>query len=122
MFLEGKVWCKIMFQKPIEIHYYTMTLADNFPGRDPTDWSVEFTTTGGKFKEDHASKSKNTARYAQEIFWLKEPRKASEIKFIFKKNRYVTTGDMMNGKNAGDDGIPRLQLNNIGLFVQDAKK
>ena len=120
MFFEGQVWCKIRFQKPIEIHYYTMTLADNFPGRDPTEWSVEFTTTRGKFKEDHASKSKNTARYAQEVFWLKEPRKASEIKFIFKKNRYVTTGDMMNGMNAGDDGIPRLQLNNIGLFVQDA--
>ena len=96
-----------------------MTLADNFPGRDPTEWSVEFTTTEGKYIEDHASKSKNTARYAQEIFWLKEPRKASEIKFIFKKNRYVTTGDMTNGTNDGDDGIPRLQLNNIGLFVPD---
>ena len=119
MFLEGQVWFKIRFQKPIEIHYYTLTLANDHPGRDPTEWSVEFTTSEGKFKEDHASKSKNTTRYAQEIFWLKEPRKASEIKLIFKKNRYVTTGDMMNGMNSGDDGIPRLQLNNIGMFVPD---
>ena len=26
---------------------------------------------------------------------------------------------MTNGTNDGDDGIPRLQLNNIGLFVPD---
>lgn len=26
----------------------------------------------------------------------------------------------MNGMNSGDDGIPRIQLNYIGLFVPDA--
>ena len=108
MFMGGEVWTKIRFQKPIEIHYYTTTLADNFPGRDPTLWSIECTTSGGKFTEEHASKSKDTSRYAQEIFWLKEPRKVTEIKFSWKQNRYAKTGDMMNGINEGDDGIPRV--------------
>ena len=120
LFKKSQTWCKIRFQKPIEIHYYTITQANDFPGRDPTEWSVEFTTSGGKFKEDHASSCKDTSRYGQEIFWLKEPRLASEVRFIFKKNRYATNNNTKFRDN-GDDGINRLQMNNIGFYVPDPK-
>ena len=93
MLMGGPAWCKFRFRTAIEVHYFTFTLANDFPGRDPTEWTVEFTTSGGKFTEEFISKSKDTSRYAQEIFWLKEPRTVTEINFIFKKNRYTSTGD-----------------------------
>ena len=54
-FTNDRPWCKIRFQKPIEIHYYTMTLANDFPGRDPTKWSVELVSEFRKYKEIHNS-------------------------------------------------------------------
>ena len=54
-FFENKTWFKIFFQKPVKIHFYTMTLANDFPGRDPMRWSVELNTDKGQVKEVHSS-------------------------------------------------------------------
>ena len=101
-----------------------MRYANDFPGRDPTQWTIEFKTTdSGVVKEEFESKEEDPARFSDEKFTPENAHTVSEIKFIFHQNRYGKRGDT-TFRDQRDDGINRMQLNYIGLYVPDpnAKK
>lgn len=46
-FRPQQTYVNFEFKKPLELHYYMFTWANDCPGRDPVEWTVEFTTTDG---------------------------------------------------------------------------
>ena len=81
------------------------TFANDCPGRDPVDWTVEFTTQDDKKVEfTHNTIISDPDRFEKEKFPLEETMFVKAAKFTFHANRY-------------DEGL--LQINEIGFYVKN---
>lgn len=80
------------------------TWANDSPGRDPVEWTVEFQRSDGSTQSfDHTAQTKKEPnRFDKERFDLEETMLVKSAKFTVRKNR-------------GNEGL--LQINEIGFYV-----
>lgn len=91
------------------LHFFTITLPRDFPGRDPTQFMAEITSDSDEtFYEIHNSQTSSQVpkRLSTEKFELDEVRLVSKVKLIFLKNR------QSNKKFWGpdDDSVNKIHL------------
>ena len=82
------------------------TWANDCAGRDPVEWTVEFTTKDG-----------SPAVFTHKAQTKKEPKRFDKEKFVLDQTIFAKSAKFTFIKNRGNEGL--LQINEIGFYVQN---
>lgn len=67
----SNVWLQIEFEEPLVANSYTLTSANDFPERDPTDWVLQASHDGDSWQTlDSKDSQEFENRFQKRVFWI----------------------------------------------------